>query len=154
MCIRDRDKASSAFSPVAVTPDELGSAWEDSTIDLPLLVDYNSKAFGKANVKTDMTFNMAELVAHAARTRELCAGSIIGSGTVSNKFEGNEGKKIEDGGVGYSCIAEIRMIEKIQTGEFKTPFMRFGDSVGIEMHNEKGRSIFGRIENIVEKYGS
>ena len=147
-------KASSAFSPVAVTPDELGSAWEDSTIDLPLLVDYNGKAFGKANVKTDMTFNMAELVAHAARTRELCAGSIIGSGTVSNKFEGNEGKKIEDGGVGYSCIAEIRMIEKIQTGEFKTPFMRFGDSVGIEMHNEKGQSIFGRIENIVEKYGS
>lgn len=147
-------KASSAFSPVAVTPDELGSAWEDSTIDLPLLVDYNGKAFGKANVKTDMTFNMAELVAHAARTRELCAGSIIGSGTVSNKFEGGEGKKIEDGGVGYSCIAEIRMIEKIQTGEFKTPFMRFGDSVGIEMHNEKGQSIFGRIENIVEKYGS
>ena len=147
-------KASSAFSPVAVTPDELGSAWEDSTIDLPLLVDYNGKAFGKANVKTDKTFNMAELVAHAARTRELCAGSIIGSGTVSNKFEGNEGKKIEDGGVGYSCIAEIRMIEKIQTGEFKTPFMRFGDSVGIEMHNEKGQSIFGRIENIVEKYGS
>ena len=147
-------KASSAFSPVAVTPDELGSAWEDSTIDLPLRVDYNGKAFGKANVKTDMTFNMAELVAHAARTRELCAGSIIGSGTVSNKFEGNEGKKIEDGGVGYSCIAEIRMIEKIQTGEFKTPFMRFGDSVGIEMHNEKGQSIFGRIENIVEKYGS
>lgn len=147
-------KASSAFSPVAVTPDELGSAWENSTIDLPLLVDYNGAAFGKANVKTDMTFNMAELVAHAARTRELCAGSIIGSGTVSNKFEGNEGKKIEDGGVGYSCIAEIRMIEKIQTGEFKTPFMRFGDSVGIEMHNEKGQSIFGRIENIVEKYGS
>ena len=147
-------KASSAFSPVAVTPDELGSAWEDSTIDLPLRVDYNGKAFGKANVKTDMTFNMAELVAHAARTRELCAGSIIGSGTVSNKFEGGEGKKIEDGGVGYSCIAEIRMIEKIQTGEFKTPFMRFGDSVGIEMHNEKGQSIFGRIENIVEKYGS
>lgn len=145
-------KASSAFSPVAVTPDELGSAWDRATIDLPLLVDYNGAPFGKANVKTDMTFNMAELVAHAAKTRELCAGSIIGSGTVSNKFDGGEGKKIEDGGVGYSCIAEIRMIEKIQTGAFKTPFMRFGDVVGIEMNDANGASIFGRIENKVEKY--
>jgi fumarylacetoacetate (FAA) hydrolase len=145
-------KASSAFSPVAVTPDELGEAWGGATIDLPLLVDYNDKPFGKANVKTDMTFNMAELVAHAAKTRHLCAGAIIGSGTVSNKFEGGEGKKIEDGGVGYSCIAEIRMIEKIQTGEFITPFMRFGDTVGIEMNDAKGNSIFGRIENKVEKY--
>lgn len=145
-------KASSAFSPVAVTPDELGEAWCDNTIDLPLLVDYNGKPFGKANAKTDMTFNMAELVAHAAKTRDLCAGSIIGSGTVSNKFEGGEGKKIEHGGVGYSCIAEIRMIEKIQTGEFITPFMRFGDTVGIEMNDAKGQSIFGRIENKVERY--
>lgn len=145
-------KASSAFSPVAVTPDELGDVWGGSTIDLPLLVDYNDKPFGKANVKTDMTFNMSELVAHAAKTRDLCAGAIIGSGTVSNKFEGGEGKKIEDGGVGYSCIAEIRMIEKIQTGEFITPFMRFGDTVGIEMNDAEGRSIFGRIENVVEKY--
>jgi len=145
-------KASSAFSPVAVTPDELGEAWGGSTIDLPLLVDYNDKPFGKANVKTDMTFNMAQLVAHAAKTRDLCAGAIIGSGTVSNKFEGGEGKKIEDGGVGYSCIAEIRMIEKIQTGEFITPFMRFGDTVGIEMNDANGNSIFGRIENKVEKY--
>jgi len=147
-------KASSAFSPVAVTPDELGDKWENSTIDLPLLVDYNGAPFGKANVKTDMTFNMAELVAHAAKTRHLCAGSIIGSGTVSNKFEGGEGKKIEDGGVGYSCIAEIRMIEKIQTGEFKTPFMQFGDKVGIEMNDADGNSIFGRIENHVEKYNA
>lgn len=115
-------------------PDELGDKWQGNTIDLPLLVDYNGDAFGKANVKTDMTFNMAELVAHAAKTRYLCAGSIIGSGTVSNKFEGGEGKKIKDGGVGYSCIAEIRMIEKIQTGKFITPFMSFGDSVGIEMN--------------------
>lgn len=145
-------KASSAFSPVAVTPDELGSAWGESTIDLPLLVDYNGKPFGKANAKTDMTFNMAELVAHAAKTRALCAGSIIGSGTVSNKFEGGEGKKIKDGGVGYSCIAEIRMIEKIQTGEVSTPFMSFGDTVGIEMNDADGKSIFGRIENHVEKY--
>ncbi len=147
-----QSKASCAFSPVAVTPDELGKAWEGATIDLPLLVDYNGSAFGKANAKTDMTFNMAQLVAHAAKTRHLCAGSIIGSGTVSNKFEGSEGKKIEDGGVGYSCIAEVRMIEKIQTGEFKTPFMSFGDTVGIEMHDVAGNSIFGRIENKVQKY--
>ncbi|MEP3891647.1 MAG: fumarylacetoacetate hydrolase family protein [Hellea sp.] len=147
-----QSKASCAFSPVAVTPDELDGLWEDTTIDLPLLVDYNGAPFGKANVKTDMTFNMAQLVAHAAKTRHLCAGTIIGSGTVSNKFEGGEGKKIEDGGVGYSCIAEIRMIEKIQTGEFITPFMRFGDTVGIEMNDRNGKSIFGRIENKVEKY--
>ena len=145
-------KASSAFSPVAVTPDELGDKWADGTIDLPLLVEYNGKPFGKANVKTDMTFNMAELVAHAAKTRHLCAGTIVGSGTVSNKFEGGEGKKIEDGGVGYSCIAEIRMIEKIQNGEFQTPFMRFGDEVIIEMNDEDGSSIFGRIHNKVVKY--
>lgn len=146
-----QSKASCAFSPVAVTPDEI-ETWEEGTIDLPLMVDYNGAPFGKASVKTDMTFNMNQLVAHAAKTRHLCAGTIIGSGTVSNKFEGGEGKKIEDGGVGYSCIAEIRMIEKIQTGEFVTPFMKFGDRVGIEMNDKKGRSIFGRIENTVEKY--
>ncbi len=145
-------KASSAFSPVAVTPDELGAAWQGNTIDLPLLVDYNGKPFGAANAKTDMTFNMAELVAHAAKTRALCAGSIIGSGTVSNKFDGGEGKKIADGGVGYSCIAEIRMIEVIQNGAAETPFMSFGDVVGIEMNAADGQSIFGRIENTVEKY--
>ncbi len=145
-------KASSAFSPVAITPDELGDKWAGNTIDLPLLVEYNGKPFGKANVKTDMTFDMAELVTHAAKTRHLCAGTIVGSGTVSNKFEGGEGKKIEHGGVGYSCIAEIRMIEKIQTGEFITPFMRFGDDVAIEMNDENGQSIFGRIHNKVVRY--
>lgn len=145
-------KGSCAFSPVAVTPDELGSHWQDNTINLPLLVDLNNAPFGKANAKTDMTFNMAELVAHAAKTRHLCAGTIVGSGTVSNKFEGGEGKKIEDGGVGYACIAEIRMIETIQTGKATTPFMRFGDTVGIEMQDDDGKSIFGRIENTVEKY--
>ncbi len=145
-------KASSAFSPVAVTPDELGKKWAKGTIDLPLLVEYNGEPFGKANVKTDMTFNMGELVAHAAKTRQLSAGTIVGSGTVSNKFEGGEGKKIEDGGVGYSCIAEIRMIEKIQTGEFKTRFMSFGDTVSIEMKDAKGKSIFGRIHNKVVQY--
>lgn len=147
-----QSKASCAFSPVAVTPDELGTAWKASTINLPLLVEYNGAPFGKANVKTDMTFNMSELVAHAAKTRHLCAGTIIGSGTVSNKFEGGEGKKIEAGGVGYSCIAEVRMIEKIQTGEFITPFMSFGDNVRIEMHDKQGASIFGAIDNSVVQY--
>jgi len=147
-----QSKASSAFSPAAVTPETLGEAWNNGTIDLPLLVDYNGAPFGKANVKTDMTFNMGELVAHAAKTRALSAGTVIGSGTVSNKFEGGEGKKIEHGGVGYSCIAEIRMIEKIQTGEFTTPFMSFGDVVGIDLKDAAGQSIFGRIENKVEKY--
>ena len=146
-----QSKASCAFSPVAVTPDEI-ETWENGTIDLPLMVDYNGEAFGKVNAKTDMTFNMNQLVAHAAKTRHLCAGTIIGSGTVSNKFDGGEGKKIEHGGVGYSCIAEVRMIEKIQTGAFITPFMRFGDRVGIEMNATDGTSIFGRIENTVEAY--
>lgn len=145
-------KGSSAFSPVAVTPDELGDAWQDNTINLPLEVELNGKPFGKANAKTDMTFSMAKLVSHAAKTRHLCAGTIVGSGTVSNKFEGGEGRKIEDGGVGYSCIAEIRMIETIQTGAASTPFMRFGDTVGIEMHDASGQSIFGRIENTVTEY--
>ena len=145
-------KASSAFSPVAVTPDELGEHWKNNTINLPLLVEYNDKPFGKANAGVDMTFNMAQLVAHAARTRKLCAGTIIGSGTVSNQLEGGPGKKIEDGGDGYSCIAEIRMIEKIQTGEVTKDFMKFGDTVAIEMNDKDGKSIFGRIENKVEKY--
>ena len=145
-------KASSAFSPVAVTPDELGKSWKNNTINLPLLVEYNGKPFGKANAGVDMTFDMAQLVAHAAKTRKLAAGTIVGSGTVSNQLEGGPGKKIEDGGDGYSCIAEIRMIEKIQDGAFKTPFMRFGDTVAIEMNDKKGESIFGRIENKVVQY--
>jgi len=145
-------KASSAFSPVAVTPDELGKSWKNNTIHLPLLVEYNGEPFGKANAGIDMTFNMAELVAHAAKTRALCAGTIVGSGTVSNQLDGGPGKKIEDGGDGYSCIAEIRMIEKIQDGAFKTPFMRFGDTVAIDMKDKKGKSIFGRIENKVIQY--
>lgn len=145
-------KASSAFSPVAVTPDELGDYWQYNTIDLPLLVELNGKPFGCANAKTDMTFNMAHLISHAAKTRFLSAGTIIGSGTVSNKFNGAEGKRIEDGGVGYSCIAEIRMVEKIQTGSIKTQFMRIEDTVSIEMKDETGQSIFGRIFNTVELY--
>lgn len=145
-------KPSSAFSPVAVTPDELGDAWDGGKINLPLNVDLNGKPFGRANAGVDMTFDFPTLIAHAARTRPLCAGSIIGSGTVSNKLDGGPGKPVDDGGVGYSCIAEIRTIETIETGGPKTPFMRFGDVVRIEMKDKAGHSIFGAIEQTVVEY--
>lgn len=146
-----QSKPSSAFSPVAVTPDELGDAWKDGKLHLPLCVDYNDKPFGRAEAGIDMTFNFGQLVAHAAKTRPLGAGAIIGSGTVSNKLDGGPGKSIDEGGVGYSCIAEIRMIETINNGAPKTPFMKFGDRVRIEMKDADGKSIFGAIEQTVEK---
>ena len=147
-----QSKPSSAFSPVAVTPDELGEAWDGGKLSLPLMVDYNGQPFGRANAGVDMTFDFPTLIAHAAKTRPLVAGSIIGSGTVSNKLDGNPGKPVSEGGVGYSCIAEIRTIETIDGGKAKTPFMRFGDTVRIEMKDGSGRSIFGAIEQVVEKY--
>ncbi|MGG6892456.1 fumarylacetoacetate hydrolase family protein [Rhizobium sp. BR 315] len=147
-----QSKPASAFSPVAVTPDELGDAWDGGKLHLPLLVALNGKPFGKANAGVDMTFDFGQLIAHAAKTRSLVAGTIIGSGTVSNKRDGGPGKPIENGGDGYSCIAEIRMIETIESGSPKTPFMRFGDQVRIEMHDRAGHSIFGAIEQTVEKY--
>ncbi|AUX78403.1 fumarylacetoacetate hydrolase family protein [Sinorhizobium fredii] len=147
-----QSKPSSAFSPVAVSPDELGDAWDGGKVHLPLLVSLNGQPFGRANAGRDMTFDFGELIAHAAKTRPLVAGSIIGSGTVSNKLDGEPGKSIADGGDGYSCIAEIRMIETIETGSPRTPFMRFGDSVRIEMKDQSGRSIFGAIEQAVERY--
>ncbi|ENN86497.1 putative hydrolase, fumarylacetoacetate hydrolase family protein [Rhizobium freirei PRF 81] len=147
-----QSKPASAFSPVAVTPDELGDAWDGGKLHLPLLVALNGKPFGKANAGVDMTFDFGQLVAHAAKTRSLVAGTIIGSGTVSNKRDGGPGKPVENGGDGYSCIAEIRMIETIGTGSAKTPFMRFGDQVRIEMHDRAGHSIFGAIEQTVRKY--
>lgn len=145
-------KPSSAFAPVAVTPDDLGDAWDGAKLHLPLLVDYNGAPFGKANAGIDMTFNFAELIAHAAKTRPLCAGSIIGSGTVSNKLDDGPGKAISEGGDGFSCIAEIRMIETINGGKPVTPFMKFGDTVRIEMKDANGASIFGAIEQTVQKY--
>ena len=147
-----QSKPSSAFSPVAVTPDELGEAWDGGKLHLPLLVTLNSKLFGRANAGIDMTFDFGQLVAHAAKTRNLVAGTIVGSGTVSNKLDGGPGKPVGNGGDGYSCIAEIRMIETIETGAAKTPFMRFGDQVRIEMHDRTGHSIFGAIEQTVQKY--
>jgi fumarylacetoacetate (FAA) hydrolase len=139
-------------SPVAVTPEELGDAWDGGKLHLPLLVDLNGKPFGRANAGIDMTFDFGQLVAHAAKTRPLCAGTIIGSGTVSNKLDGGPGKPVSQGGVGYSCIAEIRTIETIEKGTPTTPFMHFGDTVRIEMKDKAGHSIFGAIEQTVTKY--
>ncbi len=147
-----QSKPASAFSPVAVTPDELGEAWRDSKLHLPLLVTINEKPFGRPNAGEDMTFSFAQLVAHAARTRELEAGSIIGSGTVSNKQGNLHGSSIENGGVGYCCLAEVRMYETIEQGAPKTPFLRFGDSVRIEMLDADGASIFGAIDHEVAPY--
>ncbi len=147
-----QSKPSSAFSPVAVTPDALGDAWDGGKLHLPLRVDLNGEPFGRANAGVDMTFDFPTLIAHAARTRPLSAGSIVGSGTVSNKLDDGPGKPIAEGGVGYACIAEVRMIETIEHGEPKTPFMRFGDRVRIDMHDRDGRSIFGAIDQTLERY--
>ncbi|QOF74575.1 fumarylacetoacetate hydrolase family protein (plasmid) [Aminobacter sp. SR38] len=147
-----QSKPSTAFSPVAVSPDELGDAWRDGKLHLPLLTSINGQPFGRANAGTDMTFDFGQLVAHAAKTRPLVAGTIIGSGTVSNKLDSGPGKPVAEGGAGYSCIAEIRTIETIDTGAAKTPFLRFGDKVRIEMNDKIGHSIFGAIEQTVTKY--
>ncbi|MFC4701326.1 fumarylacetoacetate hydrolase family protein [Glaciecola siphonariae] len=146
-----QSKPSSAFSPVAVTPDELGDAWQDGKLHLPLVSHFNGSKFGEPHAGIDMTFHFGQLIAHAARTRKLEAGTIIGSGTVSNKLDGGPGKPVAQGGVGYSCIAEIRMIETIENGKPSTPFMKFGDSVSIEMFDNSGASIFGKIAQTVKK---
>jgi len=147
-----QSKAASAFSPVAVTPDELGDAWRDGKLHLPLLVHLNRQPFGKPNAGVDMTFNFGQLVAHLAKTREVEAGSIVGSGTVSNKQGGLHGSSIENGGVGYCCLAEVRMYETIESGSPKTGFLKFGDRLRIEMLDASGKSIFGAIEQTVEAY--
>lgn len=147
-----QSKPSSVFSPVAVTPDELGAAWQEGRVHLPLLVTYNQQLFGKANAGEDMTFNFPQIIAHAAKTRPLGAGAIIGSGTVSNKQNTEYGSAVSEGGVGYSCIAEVRMIETINTGKPQTAFMKFGDSIRIEMFDAHGQSVFGAIEQRVVEY--
>ena len=121
-----QSKPSSAFSPVAVTPDELGDAWDGGRLHLPLNVDFNGKPFGRANAGVDMTFDFPQLIAHAARTRPLAAGSIIGSGTVSNKLDGGPGKPVAEGGAGYSCIVEMRTVETLaaRRGEDAVPVVR------------------------------
>ncbi|WP_119679884.1 fumarylacetoacetate hydrolase family protein [Indioceanicola profundi] len=148
-----QSKPSSAFSPVAVTPDELGSAWDGAKLHLPLVSHVNGKPFGRPDAGADMTFDFPTLVAHAAKTRPLGAGAIIGSGTVSNKDpDGGPGRPVEEGGLGYSCLAEIRTIETIREGKPRTPFLRFGDRVRIEMFDAAGGSIFGAIDQEVRKY--
>lgn len=147
-----QSKPSSAFSPVAVTPDELGDNWRDGRVHLPLLSTYNGKLFGKPNAGIDMTFDFGQLVAHAAKTRNLGAGAVIGSGTVSNKQGTEYGTAVDEGGVGYSCIAEIRMIETIRDGKPTTAFMKFGDTIRMEMLDEQGNSIFGAIDQQVVQY--
>ncbi len=145
-------KPSSAASPVAVTPDELGEAWDGGKVKLPIRVDLNGKPFGRAEAGEDMTFDFPALIAHAAKTRRLTAGTIIGSGTVSNRdAEGGPGRPVAEGGRGYSCIAEQRSVETILHGEPKTPFLRFGDRLRIEMLDGEGRSIFGAIEQQVQR---
>jgi len=147
-----QSKPSSAFSPVAVTPDVLGEAWDGGKLHLPMLVSFNNEPFGKADAGKDMTFDFGQIIAHAAKTRPLGAGAVIGSGTVSNKLNGGAGKPISEGGSGYSCIAEIRMIETINAGSPRTPFMKFGDQVSIQMRDDEGHSIFGRIDQKVTRY--
>ena len=144
-----QSKPASAFSPVAVTPDELGAAWQDYKLHLPLHVQLNQQPFGCPNAGEDMAFNFAQLVAHVTKTRAMTAGSIIGSGTVSNKQGNLHGSSIANGGVGYCCLAEVRMYETIDSGAPVTPFLRFGDRVRIEMLDANGASIFGAIDQTV-----
>jgi fumarylacetoacetate (FAA) hydrolase len=147
-----QSKPPSAFSPVAVTPDELGAAWDGGKLNLPLLSFINGSPLGRPDAGIDMTFDFGSLIAHAARTRALSAGSIIGSGTVSNRASnGGPGKPISAGGVGYSCLAELRVVETLLDGETHTPFLKAGDRVRVEMRNERGQSIFGAIEQDVQE---
>ena len=145
-----QSKPSSAFSPVFVTPDELGDRWQDGKLNGALFVDLNGDAFGRADAGEDMTFDFGALIAHAAKTRRLGPGTIIGSGTVSNRdAQGGPGKPVSEGGLGYSCIAEVRMVETIQDGAPVTPFLKKGDTIRIWMEDEKHHPIFGVIEQKV-----
>jgi len=137
-----QSKPRSALSPVFVTPDELGDAWRESKLSLPLHSTLNGAFFGEPEAGVDMQFNFAQLVAHAARTRPLTAGTIVGSGTIAN----------EDTGKGASCLAEIRMLEIIADGKPSTPFMKFGDTIRIEMFDSKGNSIFGAIDQQIVQH--
>lgn len=145
-----QSKPASAFSPIAVSPEALGSSWRDGKLHRPLSVDLDGKPFGRAEAGVDMVFDFGQLIAHAAKTRALAAGTIIGSGTVSNKgADGGPGKSIAEGGVGYSCLAELRVVETLIQGSPKTPFLSHGQRVRIWMDDAKGKSIFGAIDQIV-----
>jgi fumarylacetoacetate (FAA) hydrolase len=145
-----QSKPASAFTPVAVTPDEMGGGFDGNRIDQPLLSFINGKAFGKPVCGNDMIFDFPTLIAHAAKTRALGAGTILGAGTVSNRdADGGPGKPIEQGGLGYSCMAEVRTVETILTGKPQTGFLKVGDTVRIWMDDEAGHPIFGVIEQSV-----
>lgn len=146
-----QSKPSTSFAAVAVTPDELGPTWHEARLHLPLTSSVNDQPFGKPDAGVDMTFSFAQLIAHVAKTRRLGAGSIVGSGTVSNKDGNSPGRPVAAGGLGYSCIAEIRMIETIATGKPKTPFLKFGDRVRLEVKDSSGHSVFGAIDQLVEQ---
>ncbi|HLG52921.1 MAG TPA: fumarylacetoacetate hydrolase family protein [Steroidobacteraceae bacterium] len=139
-----QSKPATAFSPVAVTPDQLGEAWDGAKLHLPLVVRINDRPFGRANAGVDMTFDFGQLIEHLTKTRRLGAGTIIGSGTVSNY----------DRSLGSSCIAEVRMLETLVKGQPSTPFLGFGDRVCIEMFDAAGRTIFGAIDQRVAKAAS
>jgi fumarylacetoacetate (FAA) hydrolase len=145
-----QSKPASAFSPVFVTPDALGDWWKDGKLHRKLMVDLNGQPFGRAEAGEDMTFDFGTLIAHAAKTRALGAGTIIGSGTVSNRdADGGPGKPIAEGGVGYSCLAEVRTIETIRSGKPETPFLKTGDTVRIWAEDDRHHPIFGVIEQTV-----
>ncbi len=146
-----QSKPASAFSPVFVTPESLGDWWQDGKLHRKLMVDLNGQPFGRAEAGEDMTFDFGTLIAHAAKTRKLGAGTIVGSGTVSNRgADSGPGKPIADGGVGYSCLAEVRTIETIAGGAAVTPFLKKGDTVRIWAEDDRHRPIFGVIEQTVE----
>ncbi|WP_306002343.1 fumarylacetoacetate hydrolase family protein [Brevundimonas sp. C43] len=150
-----QSKPASALSPVLVTPDALGDRWKDGKLHGALSVQLNGEDFGKADAGVDMTFDFGTLIAHLAKTRSLGAGTIIGSGTVSNKdADGGPGKPVSEGGLGYSCIAEVRTVETILRGAADTPFLKHGDTVRIEMLDERHHSIFGAIEQTVAPLSS
>ncbi|MBP6363199.1 MAG: fumarylacetoacetate hydrolase family protein [Novosphingobium sp.] len=145
-----QSKPACHFSPVFVTPDELGAAWSGGKLNHVLMVDLNAQPFGRAEAGEECTFDFGTLIAHLAKTRQIGAGSIIGSGTVSNRDpDGSPGRPCSAGGRGYSCIAEQRMIETIATGAAATPFLQYGDVVRIEMRDDAGHTIFGAIEQTV-----
>jgi len=147
-----QSKPASAFSPIAVTPDELGEAWNGGKLQGTLEVELNGRPFGRADAGVDMTFDFGRLIAHAAKTRTLGAGTIIGSGTVSNRdADGGPGRPVAEGGLGYSCIAEVRTVETLLRGAAETPFLTDGDHVRIEMKDAAGQSIFGAIDQAVAK---
>jgi fumarylacetoacetate (FAA) hydrolase len=135
-------KGANALAPVAATPDELGESWRDGKVHLRLRCEVNGRRLGEPNAGVDATFSLFDLIAHAARTRELAAGTMIGTGTISNA----------DLATGFACLMEARLVEQVEKGAAQTPFLHFGDRVKIEMHDAGGASVFGAIDQVVEKY--